>query len=150
MSIYKKRTEILEKTREPRFIHKEEEGLTIMNAQYAFPWRKVTSVPICEVVVKKVEKAMRAFPNAHVEFNFNREHPAFIFCVTSIAKCSEGDEYNHKLGRKAAKARNISQACVIARTIISAAKQGLEEELNGADYVLHTWKSETFRSLKEL
>ena len=143
MSKSPRKRKMLVKIKEPYFIHKQaqDSDLTFMIAQYALPWKEITNVPICEAVLIKVEKVKKAFPEAHIEFNFNIEHPAFIFNVVGRTKRSVNDEQNQSLGDAVARAKAVAKACTISKAIIRAAIEGLEEDLRRNLVVFNDWRA---------
>lgn len=142
MSKSPKKRKLLVKVKGPYFIHKQaqDSDLTFMIAQYALPWKEITNVPICEAVLNKVEKVKKAFPEAHIEFNFNIEHPAFIFNVVGRTKRSINDEPNQSIGDAVARAKAVAKACTISKAIIKAAIEGLEEDLRRNLVVFNDWR----------
>ena len=143
MSKSPRKRKMLVKIKEPYFIHKQaqDSDLTFMIAQYSLPWKEITNVPICEAVLIKVEKVKKAFPEAHIEFNFNIEHPAFIFNVVGRTKRSVNDEQNQSLGDAVARAKAVAKACTISKAIIRAAIEGLEEDLRRNLVVFNDWRA---------
>lgn len=143
MSKSPKKRRPLVKTKEPYFIHKQTENsdLTFMIAQYALPWNEITNVPLCSAVIAKVEKVKKAFPEAHIEFNFSHERPAFIFNVVGRTKRSINDTPNQSVGDAVARAKATAKACTISRAIIRAALEGLEEELKRNLIVFEDWRA---------
>lgn len=141
MSKNSKKNRLLVRVKEPFFIHKqtEDSDLTFMIGHYALPWKALTNVPLCNAVIKKVEKVTKAFPDAHIEFNYNVENPAFLFRTTGRTKRSTTDEHNPVVGESVARAKAYSRACVIAKAIIRAAMDGLEEELKRSMVVFNDW-----------
>lgn len=143
MSKKSKKKQLIVQVREPYFIHKKlEEGteMTIMVGTYALPWKAITNVPICHAVMTKVEKVQKAFSEAHIEFNFKQENPAFIFNVSGKTIRHEGDTPDPSIGNKVARAKALCKACSIGKAIALAAKEGLEEELNRTVEVLENWR----------
>lgn len=138
---------ILIQVKEPRYIHKKVNGkdMTIMTCTYALPWEAITSVPLCEEVIKKVGKVRNAFKEAHIDFNCIPENPAFIFQTTGITVRHDNDSNNPIIGDRIAKAKAFSKACAISRAIIKAAKSGLEEDLLRADVTLKAWQEKENR-----
>lgn len=138
-----KKNRLLVNVKKPFFIHKQVDGtdLTLMIGYYALPWRVVTDVPLCDAVIKKVEKVKKAFPEAHIEFNFNRENPAFLFRVVGKTKRCTTDENIPAVGEVVARAKAMTQACVISKAIIKAAMNGLEEELNRSLIIFKDWQN---------
>lgn len=134
----KKRKKFLVKVCEPQFIHYQAanketgkvEDTTIMKGKYAVPWYSLTDIPITKRTLQKIEKLKKVFPDVSIDFNFNKENPAFIIGVSGKTIRHEGDAPNQVLGDKVARARAMAKACVVGRHIALAAKEGLEEELN--------------------
>jgi hypothetical protein len=145
-----RKSRLLVKVKDPFFIHKEVNGtdMTFMIGYYALPWRAITNVPLCDAVVKKVEKLKKAFPDAHIDFNFNRENPAFLFRVVGKTKRCITDEHNADVGEVVARAKAMSQACVISKAIIREAMKGLEEELNRSFIIFKDWQEKERRIIK--
>lgn len=145
-----KKSRLLVKVKDPFFIHKEVNGtdMTFMIGYYALPWRAITNVPLCDAVVKRVEKLKKAFPDAHIDFNFNRENPAFLFRVVGKTKRCITDEHNVDVGEVVARAKAISQACVISKAIIREAMKGLEEELNRSFIIFKDWQEKERRIIR--
>lgn len=141
MSKTSKKNRLLVKMKDPFFIHKQvqDSDLTFMIGHYALPWRAITNVPLCDAVIAKIDKVKKAFPEAHIEFNFNRENPAFLFRVTGRTKRSTSDENNPTIGEAVARAKATARACVISKAIIKAAIEGLEEELKRNLAVFQDW-----------
>ena len=137
----KKKKQLLVKIKTPYFIHKEYAGnnLTFCIAEYALPWNKISDAPLCDAVITKITKVKKAFPDAHIEFNFNRENPAFLFKVIGRTKRCPGDEHNQDVGDAVARAKATSRACVISKAIIKAAIEGLEEELKKNLRIFEEW-----------
>lgn len=151
MSKKSKKKQLIVKVREPHFIHKTLEGgaeMTIMVGKYALPWKAITNVPICGPVVAKIEKVKKTFPDAHIEFNFNQENPAFIFNASGKTIRHDGDTPNKYIGDKVARAKVLCRACVISKAITLAAKEGLEEELNRTITVLDVWREKEKNVIK--
>ena len=151
MSKKSKKKQLIVKVREPYFIHKTLESgaeMTIMVGKYALPWKAITNVPICGPVMAKIEKVKKTFPDAHIEFNFRQENPAFIFNVSSKTIRHEGDTPDQSVGDKVARAKTLCRACVISKAIALAAKEGLEEELNRAIAVLDVWREKNKNVIK--
>lgn len=151
MSKKSKRRQLIVKVQEPYFIHKTLDNsteMTIMVGKYALPWRAITNVPLCDAVMAKIEKIKRAFHDAHIEFNFNRENPAFIFNVSGKTIRHDGDTPDPATGDKVARAKALNRACVISKAIANAAKEGLEEELNRTIDVLNAWREKEKRIVK--
>lgn len=137
-----KKNRLLVRTKEPVFIHKEVNGtdMTCMIGNYALPWRAITNVPLCDAVIAKIDKNVKtAFPKAHIEFNFQRENPAFLFRVTGRTYRSTTDTNNPSVGEAVARAKAVASACVICKAIIRAAIEGLEEELNRNLIIFKDW-----------
>ena len=134
----KKRKKFLVKVCEPQFIHYQAtnketgkvEDTTIMKGKYAVPWYSLTDISITKRTLQKIEKLKKVFPDVSIDFNFNKENPAFIIGVSGKTIRHEGDAPNQVLGDKVARARAMAKACVVGRHIALAAKEGLEEELN--------------------
>lgn len=134
----KKRKKFLVKVCEPQFIHYQAtnketgkvEDTTIMKGKYAVPWYSLTDIPITKRTLQKIEKLKKVFPDVSIDFNFNKENPAFIIDVSGKTIRHEGDAPNQVLGDKVARARAMAKACVVGRHIALAAREGLEEELN--------------------
>lgn len=145
-----RKNKLLVKVKDPFFIHKEVKGtdMTFMIGYYALPWRAITNVPLCDAVVKKVEKLKKAFPDAHIDFNFNRENPAFLFRVVGKTKRCITDEHNSDVGEVVARAKAMTQACVISKAIIREAMKGLEEELNRSFIIFKDWQEKERRIIK--
>jgi hypothetical protein len=101
-----------------------------MKGKYAVPWHSLTDISITERVLQKIGKLKKAFPDVSIDFNFNRENPAFIIGVSGKTVRHEGDAPDQVLGNKVARARAMARACVVGRHIALAAKEGLEEELS--------------------
>src|SRR5574344_1531682 len=82
----KKKKQLLVKLKAPYFIHKDVQGtnLTFFIADYALPWKEISDAPLCDAAITKINKVKKAFPEAHIEFNFQRENPAFLFKVVGI------------------------------------------------------------------
>lgn len=142
MSKNSKKNRLLVKTKEPYFIHKQAQNtdLTFMIGYYALPWRAVTNVPLCDAVIDKIDRNVKkAFPEAHITFNFNRENPAFLFRVVGRTQRSTTDENNPTVGEAVARAKATAKACVISKAIIKAAIAGLEEELKRNLTVFQDW-----------
>lgn len=134
----KKRKKFLVKVCEPQFIHYQAanketskvEDTTIMKGKYAVPWYSLTDIPITKRTLQKIEKLKKVFPDVSIDFNFNKENPAFIIGVSGKTIRHEGDAPNQVLGDKVARARAMAKACVVGRHIALSAREGLEEELN--------------------
>ena len=82
----------------------------------------------------------KAFPDAHIEFNFNREAPAFLFRAIGRTKRCGGDEQNQSVGDAVARAKATARACVISKAIIKSAMSGLEEELKRNLRIFDEWR----------
>jgi hypothetical protein len=140
----KKKKQLLVKTKEPFFIHKEVKGtnLTFMIGEYALPWKAITNVPPCDAAINedRLKKLKKAFPDAHIEFNFNREAPAFLFRAIGRTKRCGGDEQNQSVGDAVARAKATARACVISKAIIKSAMSGLEEELKRNLRIFDEWR----------
>ena len=145
-----RKSRLLVKVKEPFFIHKQvdDSDLTFMIGYYALPWRAITNVPLCDAVVKRVEKLKKAFPDAHIDFNFNRENPAFLFRVVGKTRRCTTDDHNPIVGEAAARAKALIQACVISKAIIKEAMKGLEEELNRSFIIFKDWQEKERRIIK--
>lgn len=150
MTKFKKKKQILVKIGEPYFIHKEAKGtdMTFMIGKYAIPWNGITNVPLCDAVITKIEKVRKCFPEAHIEFNFNRENPAFIFNVVGRTKRCINDKADKGIGETVAKAKATAKACVVAKAIIKAAMDGLEEELKRSFIVFDEWHDKEKRIVR--
>lgn len=136
-----KKKRLLVKVKAPYFIHKEVKGtdLTFMIGEYALPWKEISDAPLCDAVIAKINKVKKAFPEAHIEFNFSRENPAFLFRVVGRTKRCPGDEQNQEIGDAVARAKATSRACVICKAIIRASIEGLEEELKRNLRIFDEW-----------
>ena len=142
MSRISRKKQLLIKVQEPFYIHKtlsNGEEMTIMVAKYALPWKALTNVPLCDAVMRKISKVQKAFSDAHIDFNFDRENPAFVFDVSGKTVSHKEDIPNKTIGEKVAKAKALARACTICKAISLAAKEGLEEELNRNIDVLNVW-----------
>ena len=137
----KKKKHLLVKNKTPYFIHKEVQGtnFTFMIGEFALPWKEISDAPLCDAVITKISKVKKAFPEAHIEFNFNRENPAFLFRVVGRTKRCPGDEQNQDIGDAVAIAKATSRACIISKAIIKAAIEGLEEELKRNLRIFEEW-----------
>ena len=144
-----KKKKFLVKVCEPRFIHftapnKEnsvKEDVTIMKGKYALPWHTLTDTSITEKALDRIERYKKVFPDVTIEFNFNRENPAFILSVSGKAVRHDGDTPDWSIGDMVARARAMARACEVGRNIALEVKKGLIAELNGA--------AETFKARRE-
>ena len=136
-----KKRKLLVKIKPPYFIHKEVQGtnLTFMIGEFALPWNEISDAPLCDAVLTKINKVKKAFPEAHIEFNFSRENPAFLFRAVGRTKRCPGDEHSQDIGDAVARAKATSKACVISKAIIRAAIEGLEEELKRNLRIFEEW-----------
>lgn len=137
----KKKKQLLVKLKAPYFIHKDVQGtnLTFCIAEYALPWKEISDAPLCDAVITKINKVKKAFPEAHIEFNFQRENPAFLFRVVGRTKICPGDEHNQDIGDAVARAKATSRACIVSKAIIKASIEGLEEELKRNLRIFEEW-----------
>lgn len=137
-----KKNRLLVNVKKPFYIHKQVEGedVTFMIGYYALPWGAITNVPLCDSVLKKVEKLQKAFPKAHIEFNFQRENPAFLFRVVGRTKRHLTDKHDPAVGEAVARAKAMKEACIISKAIIRAAMNGLEEELKRSFNIFNDWQ----------
>ena len=153
MSKNSKKKQLIVEIKEPCFIHKIAKNgneMTIMVGRYALPWKAITNIPLCDAVLVKLNKVRKAFPDAHVEFNFNRENPAFLFKVSGITTRHEEDKYDPSIGMRVAKAKAVTRAIAVSIAISKAIKVGLEEEINRTIDVLNVWRQKEKKIIKEI
>jgi hypothetical protein len=140
---------ILMQVVEPKYIHKKvnDRDMTIMTCTYVLRWEAITSIPMCEKVLKKVFKVKKAIQEAHIEYVAGS--PAFIFQTTGITVKHDNDVNDPMIGKRVAKAKAFNKACAISRAIIKAAKSGLEEELLRTDATLKAWQEKENKIRKQ-
>jgi hypothetical protein len=146
-----KTIEVEERNENSQNIITKKTELTFMIGKYALPWKSIApNIPLCDAVITKIEKVKKAFPKAHIEFNFNRENPAFLFNVVGRTQRHENDEPNQDVGDTVAMAKATARACAIAKAIIQASINGLEVDLKRNLKIFEEWNKKEKNIIKEM